>query len=81
MKTYSFKVIVEPDGDRWHAFCPALIHRGGATWGYTEQEALKNIHDVIQMVVESLVEHGETVPEQPNDEVQLFADPQVAVTA
>lgn len=79
MKTYSFKVVVEADGDRWHAYCPALVRRGGATWGYTKEEALKNIHDVIQMVVESLMEHGEAVPEEPADQVQVFAGPQVAV--
>jgi hypothetical protein len=25
MKTYTFKVVVEPDEDRWHAYCPALV--------------------------------------------------------
>ena len=24
MKTYTFKVIVEPDEKRWHAYCPLL---------------------------------------------------------
>ena len=56
MKTYSFKVVVEPDEDRWHAYCPALIGQGAATWGYTQQEALRQIQEVVQMVVESLVE-------------------------
>ncbi|MEK7855366.1 MAG: type II toxin-antitoxin system HicB family antitoxin, partial [Acidobacteriota bacterium] len=41
--TYNFKVIVEPDGDRWHAYCPALVSAGAATWGYTREEALRNI--------------------------------------
>jgi hypothetical protein len=27
MKTYSFRIVVEPDGERWHAFCPALVGR------------------------------------------------------
>lgn len=79
MKTYSFKVVVEPDGERWHAYCPALVQQGGATWGYTKEEALKNIREVVQMVVESLIEHGEPVPEEPRDQVQVFAEPQVAV--
>jgi len=61
MKTYTFNVVVEPDEDRWHAYCPALIHQGAATWGYTEQEALKNIREVVQMVIESLTEHGPPV--------------------
>src|SRR5262249_46605443 len=33
VKTYSFKVVVEPDEDRWHAHCPALQAYGAATWG------------------------------------------------
>jgi predicted RNase H-like HicB family nuclease len=79
MKTYTFKVLVEPDGERWHASCPALLRRGGATWGYTRDEAIKNIEEVVRMVVESLIEHGEVVPAEPDDEVQVFPEPRVAV--
>jgi len=79
MKSYSFKVVVEPDGERWHAYCPALVRQGGATWGYTRQEAVRNIQEVVQMVVESLVEHGEAVPEEPSDQVHVLSEPQVAV--
>lgn len=80
MKTYDFKVIVEPDGDRWHAYCPALKKQGAATWGNTKEEALKNIQEVVQMVVEELIEDGEKIPEEPKDEVQVFQEPRVAVT-
>ena len=52
MKTYTFRVIVEPDGDRWHAYCPALEQYGGAMWGITQEEALKHIQEVVQMVIE-----------------------------
>lgn len=68
MKTYHFRVIVEPDEDfdgkasGWHAYCPALERQGAATWASTEAEALKSIGDVVQMVVESMLEHGEPVP-------------------
>ena len=79
MKTYNFKIVVEPDGDRWHAYCPALVGQGGATWGHTQQEALTNIREVVQMVVESLMEHGEALPAEPPDQVQVSAEPQVAV--
>lgn len=37
------------------------------------------IREVVQMMVESLIEHGEAVPEEPADQVQVFAEPQVAV--
>jgi len=79
MKTYTFRVVVEPDGERWHAYCPALVRQGAATWGYTKEEALKNIDEVVKMVVESLIEHGETLPSEPSDEVQVSPEPQVAV--
>ncbi len=52
MNTYAFKVVVEPDDDRWHAYCPALSEWAAATWGDTEEEAYQNIQDVVQMVVE-----------------------------
>jgi len=79
MTTYNFKVVVEPDGERWHAYCPALVSQGAATWGHTEKEALKNIEDVVKMVVESLLEHGDPIPTSPSGFVQVSPEPQVAV--
>jgi len=38
MKTYIFKVVVEPDEDRWHAYCPVLEDKGGATWGILKKK-------------------------------------------
>lgn len=58
VKDYNFKVIVEPDEDRWHAYCPALKKHGASTWGNTKEEALKNIQEVVRMVVEELMEDG-----------------------
>ena len=78
--TYTFKVLVEPDGERWYACCPALVAQGAATWGYTREEALRNIQDVVRMVVDSLLEHGETLPSASSPDVQVSAEPQVAVS-
>ncbi len=80
MKTYIFRAVVEPDEDRWSAYCPALLKQGGATWGHTQQEALKNLQEVVRMVLESLSEHGEPVPEGPAAEVHVSEEPRVAVT-
>lgn len=80
MKTYIFKVVVEPDEDVWSAYCPALLKQGASTWGNTRQEALSNIEQVVKMVVESLIEHGESVPEEPPPAAQISADPQVLVS-
>ena len=64
-KHYSFAVVIEPDEDRWRAYCPLLETLGGAAWGHSHDEAMRNIQEVVQMVVESLVEHGEPVPAAP----------------
>jgi predicted RNase H-like HicB family nuclease len=77
--TYNFKVVVEPDGPRWHAWCPALLTAGASTWGYTRQEALRNIREVVQMVVDSLLEHGDPLPSEPSEDVDILPDPRVAV--
>lgn len=86
MKTYNFRVVVEPDEDfdgnpsGWHAYCPALEREGASTWGLTEAEARKNIDDVVHLVVESMLEHGERVPEEPLDQAGATVEPRVAVT-
>ena len=58
VKTYTFKVIVEPDEDRWHAYCPALHQYGAATSGDTREEALQHIQEVVQMILAELREDG-----------------------
>jgi len=80
MKTYTFKVIVEPDEDRWHAYCPALESHGAATWGYTREEALKHINEVVQLVVDSMTEHGELLPDETVEGVEVTVEPRVTVT-
>ena len=62
MKTYIFRVVVEPDDDRWAAYCPALEKYAAATWGYTKEEALKNIQEVLSLIVEEFVEDGDPIP-------------------
>ncbi len=86
MKTYNFRVVVEPDEDfdgnpsGWHAYCPALERQGASTWGLTEAEARKNIDEVVHLVVESMLERGERVPDEPLDRADVSAEPRVAVT-
>ena len=81
MRTYLFRVVIEPDEDRWHAYCPVLEAIGGATWGYTREEAFKNIREVVEIIIEELIEDGEPIPEVPKREVQIFSEPRVMVTA
>ena len=67
MKTYTFQVIIEEDewlDERikdpvWRAYIPSLVHQGASSWGYTQKEALKNLQDAVDLLIESLLEHGE----------------------
>jgi predicted RNase H-like HicB family nuclease len=58
---HTYRVVVEPDEDAWHAWCPALQGYGAATWGRTQAEALRHIQEVVAMVVAELLEDGETL--------------------
>ena len=54
-------IIVEPDGDGFHAYCPTLkgLHVSGAT----EEEALDNAKTGAIAYLYSMVKHGDTVIE------------------
>jgi len=54
------RVVVEPDGEGFHAYCPALkgLHAPGAT----EAEALANAGDAALAYIESLIKHGDPIP-------------------
>ena len=89
MKTYSFKVVLEPDEDAagnsaWYAYCPALENVGGATSGRTREEALSKINDVIHMIVQEFTEEGKALPDGPKDSVAIEEvsqeQPRIAVT-
>ncbi len=55
---YTFRVVVEPDKGGFHAYCPAPRRLGAVTQGSTHEEALKNINEVVRMVVDELPEDG-----------------------
>ena len=54
MKTYSFKVVVEPDERGYHAFCPALRRFGAVTQGATEEEADASEYEQAQWTDDAL---------------------------
>lgn len=75
MKSYLFRVVVEKDEDVWRAYVPELEARGAGTWGHTKDEALRNIEEVLQIVVEDLLKEGEPLPQG----VSVADEPMVAV--
>ena len=76
MTTYTFRVVVEPDEDRWRAYCPALEEQGAATWGHTREEALRHIREVLEMIVVELIDEGQPLPAN----AAVSEEPLVAVT-
>jgi predicted RNase H-like HicB family nuclease len=76
MRSYVFPVVVEPDEDVWRAFVPELESKGAATWGHSKEEALRNIQEVAQVVIEEVLEDGESLPAN----VTISERPVVAVT-
>lgn len=85
MKSYTFRVIVEEDAFEdgriaYHAYIPALRDKGGSSWGYSVEEAIKNIREVAELVIGSLLAHGEMIPSEPADQVRVTEEPLVTVT-
>ena len=88
MKTYIFRVVLEedrwPDEPKsaavWRAYVPSLESQGAATWGETPQEALKNIQEVLEMILEELEEEGKLIPSGAKGEVTVLDGPVVSIT-
>lgn len=75
-KSYIFRIVLEQDEDVWRAYIPELESKGAATWGATREEALRNMQEVAQLVIEELLEQGEPIPKG----VSISDEPVVAVT-
>ncbi|MCS7198665.1 MAG: type II toxin-antitoxin system HicB family antitoxin, partial [Candidatus Bipolaricaulota bacterium] len=58
--TFQVLVVVEPDGEEFHAYCPALkgLHVAGATI----EEAVENARVAAQLFLECLIEDGDPIP-------------------
>ena len=76
-RAYLFRVVVEPDEDVYHAYCPAL--KGCHTWGHTYEEALRHIQEAVQCHVEALLATGNPVPTEPAEDVEIKRALTVAV--
>ena len=78
MKTYIFRVELEADEEGWRAFYPPLENVGASTWGNTPDDALKNIQEVLSMILEERADANEPVP--VDDGVSVSEGALVAVT-
>jgi len=63
MMNYDFKVFIEPDMEAggYIVTCPTL--HGCYSQGDTIEEALVNIKEAIELCIEDMKEHNETLPD------------------
>jgi len=75
MKSYVFKVVFEkdqwpdePDEKAiWRAYVPGLP--SAHAWGDTQQEALENLRNAVELVIEDLQERQEEIPKEAIERV------------
>lgn len=68
MKSYVFKVVFEKDKwpdepdekSLWRAYIPSLS--SAHAWGDTQQEALENLQNAVELIIEDLQERQEEIP-------------------
>lgn len=48
--TGQFRIVVEPDENRWRAYCPELEAQAAATWGRMPEEAVRHLREVLEMI-------------------------------
>jgi predicted RNase H-like HicB family nuclease len=82
IKCYSFRAVIEEDafGDgtkAYHAYLPVL--EGCRSWGYTPAEALDSLQETAKLWLQSMKEHGELLPENPEG-VEVLPEPRIVVT-
>lgn len=86
VKSYLFKVVFEKDiwldEPHWHAlwrvYIPALP--GAHAWGNTQQEALENLKNAVDLVIGNLLEEGNPIPADPSSYVQPCDEPLLVIT-
>jgi predicted RNase H-like HicB family nuclease len=76
MKTYVFRVVIEPDEERFYAEIPALpdCH----SWGYTYEEALKNMKEAAELCLEAMIQDGQPIPEEDSRPCARLPSPSVS---
>lgn len=72
MKTYTYRIVVEPDEKGYHGFVPLL--KGVHTSGKTIEETRENLQDAIQCHLEGLLKDHITPPKQSEaiESIQTF---------
>ena len=66
MKTYTYRIIIEPDGKLFHGYVPALP--GCHTFGKTISDTRKHVKEAISVYIQSLIDDEARIPEDKSFE-------------
>lgn len=78
MNAYIYKVTLQEEEDgRWSVWIPSLPVC--TSWGYSREEALKNIQEAAQCHIEAMLEDGDPVPVENIGGINII--PSAAVVA
>jgi antitoxin HicB len=75
MKTYAFRVIIEPDEkNTFHGFVPSLP--GCHTWGESIENTRDNLREAIRCHIQGLRKDGERIPHEDDvmELIQTFSE-------
>jgi predicted RNase H-like HicB family nuclease len=86
LRSYLFRVVFERDKwpdepDKkaiWRAYIPVLP--AAHAWGDTQQEALENLKNAMDLIIADLLEEGKAIPTEPYPQVQTSDEPLLAIT-
>lgn len=73
MKTYTYRVVIEPDDKGYHGFVPLL--KGVHTSGKTIEETKENLYDAVKCHLEGLLKDHIIPPKQGEtiESIQTFS--------
>lgn len=79
MKTYVFPIELEAEEDgRWSATVPVLP--GCATWGHSQDEALRSLQEAVKAYLEVLIEEQGALPPAIEEKATVIPSSAIAVT-
>ena len=83
MKSYTFHVVLEQDtsphaASVWRAYIPGL--NGAHAWGDSTQQALQNLRNAVDLLLEDLAESGEAIPQEALTSAHVSDEPLLTVT-
>jgi len=64
-----FEILMEPDEDGFHVWCPAL--RGCHSFGVTKDEARENIKEAIELWLDTADDEDVQIPDRERIKVHL----------